>query len=293
MSTVFVVKSNIGPLIIHVSSLVKEHRRNRVWEKFFGLADLIAAYPEIPAPTIRYAGLLNSKFILVQNFLDGSPAGKRILENNIISDNWRLDRAEIIKKILRALSAAHEIKFKKFGWPGLKTNRLEGRYKTSKEFFGKEAPRWIETIKKADKKFSNKITPIKELDLFAQKIIARINYAGPAVLVHGDAVNPSNILVNNKKEILLLDWEWSTIADPAWEFCDLGWWPLLNQKVFSPYFKARGIEDILQKENFLERARLYAPLWLLWGTHMHAHDSSPDVYLALHKLLVDRTSAKD
>lgn len=135
MSAVFVVESNIGPLIIHVSSLVKEHQRNKVWEKFSGLADLIAVHPKIPAPPIHYAGLLNNKFVLVQDFLDGFPAGKRILENNIIFDSWHLDRTEIMQKVLKVLSAVHKIQFKKFGWPVLNENKLNGSHYTGRAYF--------------------------------------------------------------------------------------------------------------------------------------------------------------
>jgi thiamine kinase-like enzyme len=105
-------------------------------------------------------------------------------------------------------------------------------------------------------------------------------------LVHGDAINPSNILVQDKNKIKLLDWEWSVAADPAWEFCDLGWWPLNNMQTMSDYFEASGIKTSLKQKEFLNRIKLYIPLWLLWGTYMHANDSKSDIYIALRKLLL-------
>jgi len=284
MSQVFIVSSSLGPLIIHVANLVDEHKRNKVWEKFSGLAEIFKRRSKIPTGKIFYVGMIKDNFVLVQNYLVGVPAGKRILKNNKFFDIWQVDKYKNIKKILKALAIIHKIKLKEFGWPTIKGDSLAGSYKSWEKFFQKEASRWIREILETDRRILVK-PKIKDLRKGIQKIIAQIDYNGPAVLVHGDAINPSNILVNNGKGIFLLDWEWSIGADPAWEFCDLGWWDFINKKDLLAYFNALGMRKIKEQEYFLKRIKLYRPLWLLWGTQMHARDKDLSVYLGLHRLL--------
>ncbi len=137
-----------------------------------------------------------------------------------------------------------------------------------------ESPRWLESVREADERLQ--CHPIEGFAVSIKSIINKVEYAGPSVLVHGDAMNPSNILIAKDGSISLLDWEWSIAADPAWEFCDLGWWTIIDSE-----------KNDLDPE-IVARARLYIPLWLLWGVHMHAKDINPEIYLALRQLLADR-----
>jgi thiamine kinase-like enzyme len=285
MSTVFVVKSNKGPLIIHAVNPVKEHLRNKVWNKFYGLSKILSSHPEIPTPKILYSKLVGKTSVLVQNFSSGSRAGKRVLIDGIISDKWSRGKKEILPYILLNLAKIHKINFRGFGWPLLCGHSLRGGYLTWKNFFESNYPTWIKKIYESDSKSSIKDPRIKMLDKFIKETIDKINYSGPSVLVHGDSINPSNILIGNKNKITLLDWEWSIAADPAWEFCDLGWWKSINIRTLEPYFKASRIRKKSEKIDFLNRIRLYIPLWLLWGAYMHSNDSEPTVYISLRKLL--------
>ncbi len=274
MSSIFKVDSSAGPLVIHITDLVEEHHKNKVWEKFSGLARISADHQEISAPAIYFSGLIDNKFVLVQRFLDGTPAGRRTLHQGVIADEWSVDRAVIIKKILVALTNVHAITLHGFGWPLPSGETVQGSYPTWKDSLMKESPRWLESIRGADERLQcHSIDGLADL---IKSIINRIDYARPSVLVHGDAINPGNILVAKDGSIALLDWEWSIAADPAWEFCDLGWWPIVDSD-----------KNDLDSE-MVARARLYVPLWLLWGVHMHARDINPEVYLALRKLLINR-----
>jgi thiamine kinase-like enzyme len=40
-------------------------------------------------------------------------------------------------------------------------------------------------------------------------------------LVHSDLINPSNTIIAGTKRLSHIDWEWSLIGDPAWEFADI------------------------------------------------------------------------
>ena len=288
MSTVFTVESNIGLLIILVSQLIKEHRRNKVWEKFSVLANLFKLHPEIPTAEIYSAGLKGEVFILVQSFLNGSRAGKRVLNKNVIIDEWRADREVVIKQLLTVVAKIHKVKIEGFGWPIKYRHKLKGSHNSWKSFFQKEVSLWIQSVRQAEKRISKERLSIERLKSFSQKITKQVQDIKTATLIHGDAINPSNIIINRAGKIYLLDWEWAIAGDPAWEFCDLGWWPFLNLDTFSSYFDTQGIITLSERKAFLTRVNLYIPFWLLWGMHMHANDDKLEIYLALRSLLIER-----
>lgn len=289
MSGVFVADSNRGQLIIHSINPIKEHRLNRVWDKFYGLSKILNSHPNIPTSDILYAGLIGKKFVLVQSFIIGNRAGNRVLGKTIIYDKWKVRKKDILPDLLRVVADIHKINLKGFGWPVLDSDSLKGKYKNQKEFFEHYYPLWFREIQKADRRLSLKNHLQSSLTEFIKKTVDNVNYKGPAVLVHGDAINPGNILVQNKNRVALVDLEWSILADPAWEFCDLGWWKIIKEENLLSYFKAVGIKNNSDKVAFINRVKLYIPLWLLWGTYMHANDSNLDVYLALRKLLLEKT----
>jgi len=286
MSNVFVAKSNKGLLIIHLINPVKEHQLHKVWDKFFGLSKILFSHPEIPTPHILYSELIGETFVLAQSFVSGTRAGKRVLRDAVISDKWKTQKENILPNILAALASIHKIHLKGFGWPILRGSLLRGKYATWKECIEYNYPLWIKEIHQTDRKLSLKSPSMASLEKFIKVSVEHIDYTGPAVLVHGDAINPSNILISDKNNLTLLDWEWSILADPAWEFCDLGWQKLIDITTLSPYFRSAQIRKHSEKIAFLNRINLYVPLWLLWGTYMHAHDSNPDIYIALRKLLL-------
>lgn len=288
MSQVFVVESNMGPLIIHLIIPVKEHHLHKVWDKFYGLSKILSSRPDIPTPKILYSKLIGKTFVLTQAFMSGTRAGKRVLRGTVISDKWETSKKNVLPKILATLAKIHKIHLKGFGWPILRGSSLKGRYATWKNFFEFNSPLWLKELHQADRRLSLKNTLSTSLDKFIKETIARIDYSGPAVLVHGDAINPGNLLVRGKNKLTLVDWEWSILADPAWEFCDLGWWRLIDMKTLVTYFKTSNIKKDSEKKDFLNRINSYIPLWLLWGTYMHANDSDPAVYIALRKLLLER-----
>lgn len=290
MSDVFIIESDRGALIIHLIEPIKEHQLNKVWDKFHGLSKILPLRPLISAPHILYSGLIGKTFVLAQDFMPGTRAGKRVLRGTIISDTWRAEKENVLPNILCTLASVHQIRFKKFGWPALHGSLLEGKHTTWKNFFESNYPLWLEELHRADQRLSLGNSSVIPLGKFIRETVRQTDYAGPSVLVHGDAINPSNILVRDKNKVTIVDWEWSILADPAWEFCDLGWKKLTNTKTLEPYFKASGMKKKSDKADFLNRIELYTPLWLLWGTYMHANDSDPDIYIALRKLLLKKVT---
>jgi hypothetical protein len=290
MSSVHSVDSNIGKLMVHNVKLLDAHVQNKVWDKFTGLASIFKSNKEIATAQIYFSGLLDGNFILVQQYLEGQTLGKRILKDGNIVDERTIPGTGIISKIALALSAVHAVTLDKFGWPVLENGQLRGTHDTWNTFLKAEIPKWIGALESADMRLGHDMSFIKELKSFAETLLESVQYDGRASLVHGDAIGPSNILVNGSGSVHLIDWEWSIAADPAWEFSCYGWEPFLQNDVFDAYFKSKNFSE-QQSSDFMNRVKIYTPLWLLWGAHIHAPSTDPVVYNILRSLLEDKMTA--
>jgi hypothetical protein len=286
MSTVYSVESDQGELIIHAVERGKEWSRQRVWEKLDGVSKLLERYPGIPAPKLILSEKVGDIYFLVQKKLPGEPAGKRLLIKDKIVDKWSGKKSKHVTDVQKILARVHKIARKGYGWPAVADGGLKGQHAGWQKFFEKEVPIWLRSLRKGDARIRDN----KEMRDFRRKAggffrdeMKKIPAIFP-VLIHGDAINPSNILVRNGGITGLLDWEWSMIGDPAWEFCDPGWWPYLNEKSMKPYFEEMGYSK-LKAGALLKRTRLYRPFWLLWGAHIHAEDKNMSIYKVLRKML--------
>ena len=291
MSTVYTMDSSQGELVVHVIKPTEEWVRQRIWEKLMGVGNLLSKFPEIPTSKFLLNGKLGNKYFVVQKKLEGKPAGKRTLIYDAVVDVWLGKKAEIyIPQIQKIVARVHKIKLSGYGWLQVTEGKARGRHKSWREFFEKEIPLWLKSVSSGDARLGENRelkSSFKKIKKLAYEIIKKVPHVSP-VLVHGDAINPSNVLVRKNKVVGLLDWEWSIVGDPAWEFCDCGWWPLLNEKSLRSYFEEMGYKKV-QIENFLKRARLYRLLWILWGAHMHAKDKSIVLYRTLRKMLSEES----
>lgn len=92
-----------------------------------------------------------------------------------------------------------------------------------------------------------------------------------SVLVHGDLINPSNILVKNDQVTGIIDWECALAGDPAWDFC------FNNKYELKTYFKCRGFTKD-EENDFRERMKLYEPLYLAWVLYVLEDDPESRAY---------------
>lgn len=276
MSTVYTADSSEGKLVLQVTRLVDEHRRNKVWNKFKGLASILDSHPEIPTSRFLLADVIDDQLAVAQTFLEGERAGQRVLRGVEIIDEWSAREEEILPEVLRVLATLHTITLDSFGWQATNVGE-KVTSPTWREFIERESPAWVASLS-ADESLHSR------LEAWVVEVTPQLSYAGPAVLVHGDAINPSNVLTR-ESGVALLDWEWSIGADPAWEFGDLGWAPYRSVEALAPYFDARGVSAD-ERAAFVKRTHLYAPLWLLWGTAMHARDDDRQIYEALKTSLL-------
>ena len=85
-----------------------------------------------------------------------------------------------------------------------------GEEKNWKDFLRKNSNEWLQKAE-IKEKFHTSI----------QNLISSFPDNLNLSLVHGDSINPSNIITKNESIASVIDWEWSLIGDPAWEFADI------------------------------------------------------------------------
>ncbi len=288
MSTVYVTPSTQGELMVHLIKPAPEWVHQRIWEKILGIGNMLANYPNLPVSRVLLSGKIGATYFLVQERLPGKPAGRRAISKAKVVDTWATNSAHaIVPQIQKFLAKTHAIRCKGYGMPVLRNGKLEGKYKTWEDFFATETPRWLRNIKRADARTSNpgELTPSYKVAVsYTRDFLKKVPVVTPS-LVHGDVINPSNLLVQNKKITGIIDWEWSLFADPAWEFCDIGWWPLINKKSLSPYLKEVKKHRKVDEDEFIERVHRYIPLWIMWGCNLHSNNPKGILYSVLRALL--------
>lgn len=288
MSTVYTVDSNRGELVVHLIRPASEWLRQRIWEKLLGIGNVLTHYPELPVAPVFISGKLGGTYFLVQKRLPGTPAGKRAISGTDVVDTWVGNSSKVlVPQIQKLLGKTHAIPCHGYGLLVLQKGKVKGKFKTWKGFFETESRQWLKNIQKADTLTDNP----QELRqsyaaavAYVKNFLKNVPKTKPS-LIHGDAINPSNILIKNKKVTGLIDWEWSLAGDPAWEFCDPGWWKLINKKSLKPYFKEAGKHRKIDEDEFIRRIRAYIPLWIMWGCHLHSGNPKGILYTVLRLML--------
>lgn len=290
MSTVYEVGSNKGELIIHIIDPLPEWERQKIWEKIRGVGDLLLKYKGLPTAPVYASGELPDGYFIVQKKLRGMPAGGRSLIKNKVSDLWTNGNANVlVPKIQKLVAESHSIRGRGFGPISIRNGKLEGIYGSWEEFFKKELPRMLGNIKKADAGTRNPeaLKPsLNQASDYVKKFLTNVPKT-KSYLIHGDAINPSNILVVGNTITGLVDWEWSLFGDPAWEFCDPSWWQYLDEKSLKPYFTKAGITSPREQARFIKRVHRYIPIWLVWGCNLHASKPNGKLYKLLRHLLTE------
>jgi len=102
----------------------------------------------------------------------------------------------------------------------------------------------------------------KKLENLLEKYKAVIDIE-QGYLIHGDILNPGNILGGKGKLTGIVDWEWSISGDPAWEFV------FGENEIMEKYFSFAGLNDKEKQKEFRLKIKIYRIFWLLWGTNVH------------------------
>jgi aminoglycoside phosphotransferase (APT) family kinase protein len=279
MSVVYRIESSDGPYIVHVLDPILEHKREGL-QKIPAVLRLLEKYPHIPAPRLAASGEIVGKVVLVTKYIPGSPAGSREFARGDMVDTW--DDTAVVPHVQKILALTHGVHVEGYGWPTMSGGVVRAPHDTWESFLTHEFLWWSDNIQQADAGAG-----LPSVDESARRymdaVVPRLGSA-PGVLVHGDAVNPGNILVENGEITGLLDWEWSLVGDPAWEFCSLGGDTLMGEPQLAAYAKERAM-SVSELQEFTERVHAYRPMWLLWATSVHARHQNLGFYKALRKLL--------
>lgn len=285
MSSVYFVDSSDGELVIHIINPLSTWVEKEIWKKIKGVSSFLMNYPKLPTSCVLISDRIDNFYFIVQSKLNGKTAGKREVIDLDIVDTWFVDKEKYVPQIQNIIASSHNIKCKDFGWPIFREGDLVGSHATWKDFFKTEAFLWLKKIKEADiNHFDFGDTSL--IDEYVGSFLNKISSNIDSVLIHGDAINPSNILIDKDNISGIIDWEWSLFGDPAWEFCDPGWWEYLDIKLLEPYFsslnKNMTIED---KVDFIKRVELYKPIWFMWACSVHSDNAQGDLYMILRSIL--------
>lgn len=256
MSEVYRAESSVGPIVLHWSTTTAEQARQKVWDKVYLVGELIVNR-NLPVSRVLFHEAFDDVHLVVQSELPGFPGGRRyITTDNLVADEWFVTNELVNKEIEEAIANIHEIKLVGAGWVKNIDGKPSGGYKNWKEFLEEESKLWLKSIQSyKDKVFLDALTKATEVSLLKIKS----NYNS---LLHGDIVNPSNILISDDHISGIVDWEWALVGDPAWEFC------FLNKYKLDNYFKRRKLTK-KEQTDFWNRAKNYEILFLLWAIHTH------------------------
>lgn len=264
MSKVFTLDSNEGKLILHLSDIQKEQKRQKTWEKINALGSLLEHFPEIPTAPVLCSGIGGKKYYVVQYMLPGKPAGMRILRDGLFYDlrhTWSKSIAEDIERIVARIN---QIPLRGYGWIVQKKDGVGGRYRTWQAFLEREFSLWTKEIARAE----GNTTLTDKLKRYFVEVLPGLTLDRPS-LVHGDITNPSNILISRGEVTGLVDWEWSLAGDPAWEFAFNSPYPL--KTYFSTLAKEPSNEE---KQEFRRRIGVYGHLYLTWAMYIHSKNKT-------------------
>jgi len=265
-SVVYLANSSNGKLVIHVVDCTVEHEYQQIDKKILKVHAKLEEYPEIPAPKIITSGRLSDgKVFFVHEYLEGIPLGKRSIIDEKIVDMYNMGNpSDYLIQLTDLLLKIHLIKCKGFGYIDVNKKDLTGRYNTWIDWLKTESTRWLEDLAEAEhegkefiseKQYEEYKQALKELFEKNEEFME----VEQGVLVHWDMNNPGNVLIEKGIITGIIDFEWSIIGDPMWDFV------LSGEELQKEYSKKTNIS----LEHIKKMMLLYHPLWFLWGTNTH------------------------
>jgi thiamine kinase-like enzyme len=267
MSKIYSCDSNKGNLILHIITPVPEQIRQKIYQKIRIVSDILEKSKKIISAKVYFSGITpKGHYFIVQKLLPGKNLGDRKIKKEEIINRYFRNNDKLIRLLEENLAKLHSIKLSGYGFLQVKNRKAVGQYNSWKEFLYKDSKKWIKNIlKNKDGLFKKEFIGIKsQIEKFFKKYDDCLSYRNKGSIIHGDMINPGNVLINKGKISGIIDFEWAAVGDPAWEFA------YCSEPIdyYFNYFKAKG-KYINQKE-FLFKRKLYRALWLLWGISVHA-----------------------
>lgn len=273
MSMTGAIDSSLGPAVLHiVHTPVREQLLQKVPEKLQAISDFLAGDVVLPTARILAYGYLRSGgYFLLQTRMPGVPLGTQTIRDNDIVRIYETPDHTLVTQHTEALLAHLHIKGPcvRYGHMTVDENGdLTAPYTSWKEFITLGSACWLAELRKAknrDADFDARVQETETHSLRLQETNKDILEWNTPCFVHGDMINPGNILTDNNRVTALLDFEWAVSGDPAWEFAFTSEFPS------KAYYEAAG-ED---PASFERRKNVYSFFWLLWGANVHVHNKDP------------------
>lgn len=273
MSKLATVESNHGTLLLHLTIPVKEHLQQQTYSKVVAVSQLLSKHGDFPEASVLFGKVFPPGYIVtVQTLLPGRPMGYRSVSNDTILDHYRRGTKQLLREVFALLAHLHHNRIPGYGFLITKNGRIQGKYTTWEEFLRRDARRWLRNL---HIRSLQREQIQQHLNMFFQKHHALLQWKGGRLL-HGDMVNPSNVLVENGMITGIVDFEWALSGDPAWEFAFSG-----PGNLRSYFHETRLRGDLYDATTFRKKIQLYRVLWLLWGANVHVKGGK--LYSILYK----------
>lgn len=264
-SKVYMAKSRFGNLVIHLTAPCAEHLRQETQKKIPVVAEFLRSNGFLLAPKVFFSSAVEKYFLIVQEMVPGKPLGKRVISGKAIKDVYGKNSDCLVDDVQKVLKGLHSLKPQGFGVLRNKGGALHGDYISWHDFVRTESRNWLDRLFLGYNQKESFMSGREYIRL--QEMIGRIVEKNKALLVrqesrfiHGDMINPGNIIVKDCKISGIIDYEWSMGGDSAWEF---GFTTQFPKKSYFKGFRKHEIVD------FQQRKKIYAILWRLWGCSVH------------------------
>ena len=235
--------SNKGKLLLHVG---KNHLPKLQYQKakrIFYLSKFLSKHSKIPLPKVLDFGKdSKGNVYTIEKFMNGK------------SYEDKKKRIHYPESLARIIAQLHQIKLKGAGYIVYKNEKIQTTHKDWHRFLISLSHSCLQEVYNA-KKISKKeyLLEKSNIQIFFRKhkrYFEKVNGS----LMHGD-LTVGNILSVDKRINALIDWEFSCVGDPAWEFAAHEY---LQGVLLDNYFsELRRLGLYIDERNFLDRISVY------------------------------------
>lgn len=236
INLLYIVDSSIGKLKIKVGSVSERRVQLQKNRRIHYVSNLLSKKGIPTTKSLVYGVDSQDNPYIVLEYAEG----KRLADVKN-----KKEKAKYVRQLCRILYKMHNIKLPGGGLVTPQKGKVRGKCKTWETYLKKEVYSQFKEIYEA-KKLNKKdyLRYKKHLVAFFRKNKKMFKKGGR--LLHGDA-NYDNVIVDGKKIVALIDFEWADVGDPAYEFT-------LSSEYIDEYMKENKVKD---KDGFAERAQAY------------------------------------
>lgn len=286
--TLTVQKNGSNLIITYAPEPFLEQRRQNMPHKLVALSTYVRQHWNSYRTQTYYWGEVfeDGSYITVKNFIPGVPLGHSDINANTIEDVYDVAEQETHywqRTVDVCAASIHQLPAQGFGFlqPSEELG-VVGEAESWEAFLLDGTRRWVGMLREDQTLGENERAIVQEIQSQLPSILDHYFSNYPlrhGAFVHGDIMNPSNVLIHEKSIVGLIDFEWAMVGDPAMEYARS------QQLPTDAYFSSlpEG-PDKVTPEEFLKRAEYCRLFWSLWAAYVFfARPASPRDLL-LHRV---------